>query len=760
MARHKRGRGGATKKDTRDSNKGGWYVNSPADKNNSAFDEYYQNQGMVPEDEWEAFKACLQSDLPTTFRVTGSRAHAEAINDLIKSTHVPSTSNVELDGVKYPPPMQIPWYPGHLAWQISAPKRVIRKSEPFKKFQRFLVGETEVGNLSRQEAVSMIPPLLLDVESHHICLDMCAAPGSKTAQIIEALNPHHTFSTGMLIANDSDYKRTHMLVHQTGRLPSKGLIVTNLDAAQFPTIKLSNGQPLLFDRILADVPCSGDGTLRKNLEIWSKWGAADANSLHSLQLRILLRAMNLLRPGGRLVYSTCSFNPVEDEAVVAAALNSKPGFSLLDVSTHLPGLLRRAGVSSWKVATQPKSGERKIAWHENYESYREAVEAGKERDKDIKKGLSRSVWPPENVNELNLERCLRLLPHDQDTGGFFVCVLQKADIPQSSTIQVEDSVLPDVLPIEANVADETGTSSLKRARSPVVEEPDAKRNKSDPPSAGSTDPTVTTGAASSSKGQDQGRAKKEKRDLGFREDPYSYVKADNVEIGTLVDWFKLSETFPRGNLMVRNEYGDPLRTLYLTNDIVKEVLENNDYTRLRIVSAGVKAFVRQDSQTRPEVVCKWRVPSEGIGEVVPHMNEEEVRDMGLEDLKVLLEEQYPPVERFSPITQTLVNDLPLGNIIVRFKSGSLPDGAHLPMDLISPMWRAKTSLSLLIDKREKSTLSLRTWGEDICKPGPPLKNGAPREEEVAVEVDKTRSAEVDDVRGVVDVKPSLADEGS
>lgn len=68
------------------------------------------------------------------------------------------------------------------------------------------------------------------------CLDLCAAPGSKTAQIIEALNPHSSTdeSTGFLIANDADYKRTHMLVHQTGRMPSLGLAVTNLDACAFP----------------------------------------------------------------------------------------------------------------------------------------------------------------------------------------------------------------------------------------------------------------------------------------------------------------------------------------------------------------------------------------------------------------------------------------------------------------------------------------------------------------------------------------------
>lgn len=74
---------------------------------------------------------------------------------------------VEFDGIKYDPPKPLPWYPNGLGWEVAAPKRVIRKQPAFKTFQRFLVGETEVGNLSRQEAVSMIPPLLMDVEPHH-----------------------------------------------------------------------------------------------------------------------------------------------------------------------------------------------------------------------------------------------------------------------------------------------------------------------------------------------------------------------------------------------------------------------------------------------------------------------------------------------------------------------------------------------------------------------------------------------------------------
>jgi multisite-specific tRNA:(cytosine-C5)-methyltransferase len=78
---------------------------------------------------------------------------AETINDIIKSTYVPEMQDVEVDGPRIEPPKQLPWYPGGLAWQVDAPKRVVRKSLPFKTFQRFLVGETEVVRWSPHKKV-------------------------------------------------------------------------------------------------------------------------------------------------------------------------------------------------------------------------------------------------------------------------------------------------------------------------------------------------------------------------------------------------------------------------------------------------------------------------------------------------------------------------------------------------------------------------------------------------------------------------------
>lgn len=106
---------------------------------------------------------------------------------------------VEKDGlvvenVAFTKPFQLKWYPNGLGWQCTFPKRYwnkgdARKHSEIKKFRNFLIELTDSGAISRQEAVSMIPPLFLDIKhSNHIMLDMCAAPGSKTAQMIEQLH--------------------------------------------------------------------------------------------------------------------------------------------------------------------------------------------------------------------------------------------------------------------------------------------------------------------------------------------------------------------------------------------------------------------------------------------------------------------------------------------------------------------------------------------------------------------------------------------
>lgn len=386
---------------------------------------------------------------------------------------------------------------------MTTPKNVVRRFPPFAAFQKFLVSETSVGNISRQEVVSMIPPLVMDLQPGMTVLDMCAAPGSKAAQLLEmvhngeearvrkSLKDHakedgryaspdvepvdaadlevdfsdNGRATGLLIANDSDYKRSHMLIHQLKRLSSPNLIVTNHDATMYPSIKLpptpenpAHNRYLKFDRILADVPCSGDGTTRKNANLWQDWNPGNALGLYITQVRILVRALQMLKPGGRVVYSTCSMNPVENEAVISSAIERCGGLAkvqLLSSDDKLPLLKRRPGLTDWTV--MDKSGKIWSTWeqvkqHEEYHGASVYTER-----------LVEGMFPPMN-SQIPFERCMRVYAHLQDTGGFFIAILQKMSEfrakPESDSKKIESKppIISIVEEIESQPKPEEGES--------------------------------------------------------------------------------------------------------------------------------------------------------------------------------------------------------------------------------------------------------------------------------------------------------------
>lgn len=379
---------------------------------NTLFENYYKKQLVnLSENQFNSLLTYLKTPLPVSFRFTGSKSTSEDLKQFMINKVFPKISQVEIDGLKIPLPNCINWYPNEITYQFNVPRKILRKSKALQEFQSFLVHETTVGNISRQEVVSMIPVLLLDVKPGQYVLDTCASPGSKTAQIIEALdgNDNTNFPDGLVIANDVDQSRCYTLVHQAKRLQSPCLLVTNHPAQTFPRIttikKQTMGKQILqFDRVLCDVPCSGDGTLRKNVNIWRRWNVCDGNGLHKLQKQILFRGCEMLKVGGRLVYSTCSFNPVENEAVVASVVSESEGaLKIVNVDDRLNGLVRHNGLRHWGVSD--KSG--KMFY---------------ERHGDL---FVDSMFPPEMVDELGLERCMRIYPFDQNTGGFFVAVIEK-----------------------------------------------------------------------------------------------------------------------------------------------------------------------------------------------------------------------------------------------------------------------------------------------------------------------------------------------
>ena len=388
------------------------------------------------------------------------------------------------DGSVIAPPQALSWKSD--AYQLSYGKGDLRKNAKLKSFHEWLQLVSEEGSITRQEAVSMIPPLLLDVQPHHVVLDMCAAPGSKTGQLIEMLHLGELAqkgasgsATGLVIANDSDTKRAYLLCSQCNRLGSPALVVTCHDAQLFPNLNKSSsslstvdlyhatssvdvalgdvtkgggegadtaiiaaanaseegdvkriertsgrikgqGVPGCFDRVLCDVPCSGDGTARKNADMFIRWSPAGALALHPLQIQICMRGLALVKVGGLLVYSTCSLNPIEDEAVVSEVLRRCEGsVELVDPSNAVPGLKFSPGVSTWKVF------DKDMQLFSSWAELQTPNEHG-HHQKNLRK-MNKSNFPPapEVAASYNLRYCMRLLPHHQDTGGFFVALLRK-----------------------------------------------------------------------------------------------------------------------------------------------------------------------------------------------------------------------------------------------------------------------------------------------------------------------------------------------
>ena len=154
------------------------------------------------------------------------------------------------------------------------------------------------GLITRQEIVSMMPPILLDVQADHAILDMCAAPGSKTAQLLELIKanamleqgrPNSEQPQGFVVANDADPKIAFMLTHQMNRLNSASIVITNHNAQVFPELrykdcKVGEDIRVRYDRIICDVPCSSDAAIRKIPTKWSEWSTKGGQSLHALQL--------------------------------------------------------------------------------------------------------------------------------------------------------------------------------------------------------------------------------------------------------------------------------------------------------------------------------------------------------------------------------------------------------------------------------------------------------------------------------------------
>ena len=193
----------------------------------------------------------------------------------------------------------------------------------------------EAGVYYLQEASAMASAALLEPQPGEIILDLCAAPGGKSTQIAGRMQ-----GKGLLVSNEINQKRARVLSRNIERLGIGNAVVTGEAPAA-----LADRFPGFFHRIMVDAPCSGEGMFRKEEAAITDWSEENVEMCARRQAEILDCAAAMLRPGGRLVYSTCTFAPQEDEEAVAAFLARHPEFEAEPVNApwfqeSRPGMYR------------------------------------------------------------------------------------------------------------------------------------------------------------------------------------------------------------------------------------------------------------------------------------------------------------------------------------------------------------------------------------------------------------------------------------
>jgi NOL1/NOP2/sun family putative RNA methylase len=227
--------------------------------------------------------------------------------------------------------------------------------------------EHSLGYFYTQEAASMIPPLVLEPKETDIILDIAASPGSKTTQIAALMK-----NKGVLIANDYTTERIKPLSLNVQRCGITNCAITLMQGQWF---KKSN---IEFDRILVDAPCSGTGTIRKSLKTLRIWNPNMVKRLSITQKQLIETAFNILKPNGTLVYSTCSSEPEENEAVIDFLINKYDNAKVEGIEIN--NLKRSEPILEFEK-----------------QKYSEEV-----------------------------KKCLRIWPQDNDTEGFFICKIRKS----------------------------------------------------------------------------------------------------------------------------------------------------------------------------------------------------------------------------------------------------------------------------------------------------------------------------------------------
>lgn len=305
--------------------------------------------------------------IPLAFKKRFQTLLGDEYNQFTKSLFQPSTHFVRINTLKISiskgqkrlkdlgtTPTPLPWYAA--GFRISGNYKQL----PFTP-------EYSLGYFYVQEGASMLPTVVLDPKPHHLVLDLCAAPGSKTTQLAQMME-----NQGAIIANDRSFRRLTSVGHNIQLCGVINVITLCQDGRHLP-----QRIHLRFDRVLVDAPCTASGHLRSKPMQFQIPSSERISGIQTLQKGLLTSGFRLLKPGGVLVYSTCSLFPEENEAIINHLLSRFPQAVIMRPT--IPGLKTHNGLVEW-----------------NAQQFDAAI-----------------------------TDCLRVYPHDNDTDGFFIALIRK-----------------------------------------------------------------------------------------------------------------------------------------------------------------------------------------------------------------------------------------------------------------------------------------------------------------------------------------------
>ena len=298
---------------------------------------YNRYQNII--EDWNSFEEYLRKPLPKCIWLNSFRNDSKII-----------VNSLESKGIKLK----------KISWTDSA----FRIEEGDSNFYfEYVTGQVHI-----QEEVSMLPVKFLDIQPDDFVLDMCSAPGNKTAQISTSLG-----DAGCIVANDKDFSRMRALKDTIERMSLTNVVSVVQDGTIFPEFSQ-------FDKVLVDAPCSCEGTSRKKSRVLKPKKTVDYYlKFNNLQKKLLKKAISLTKVGGTIVYSTCTYAPEENEMVVDQVLKHFGTDKIELKKIDIPNYNYSRGITNWD---------------------------GKIFDK-------------------SLENSIRIYPHQNNTGGFFICVIKK-----------------------------------------------------------------------------------------------------------------------------------------------------------------------------------------------------------------------------------------------------------------------------------------------------------------------------------------------